>query len=441
MAERLAWSPPTTAGRVTHRFSQLGIVANDAAGRRVFSGISRFPRTFIPCDENTVCEFRALHLAVMAHLVREATRPLSHPALLGQKLERCRQAGLLITSHLRHWDSNPRSAHLKSNDLPLNHGNKTGKAMIIKPLVVSCGELEARAHGKYLPILTFPRLFELQHSASTIISWQLSSVRLIADSTCPLCGNTDTALHRIISCVYAAPIWQWCRVRVRKIIRDERGDVSDTHMLHCDFLTFPSVRRRAAAWYILHAIGFLVDHSKSVTVQDFVQLLRQDRWNMAQCRTLRDINGQALLRRTSEVKSEVIIKYDTDREPESVISHLSYRMDPSNGCSSRSDLYVEEIIVKYARVRHTHRTHSIPESQQCDDWETPLAPISSVKVPDLLSHPSVKRLASNPNHRLVTAVQGGPMQTDTPAFSCCVHHTSRSHPQSPILLNPIGRLL
>ncbi|KAJ8883623.1 hypothetical protein PR048_015469 [Dryococelus australis] len=52
--------------------------------------------------------------------------------------------------------------------------------------------------------------------------------------------------------------------------------VGDTHMLHCDFFTFPSVRRRAAAWYILHAIGFLVDLSKPVTVQDFVQLLRQD---------------------------------------------------------------------------------------------------------------------------------------------------------------------
>ncbi|KAJ8896053.1 hypothetical protein PR048_001394 [Dryococelus australis] len=101
------------------------------------------------------------------------------------------------------------------------------------------------------------------------------SIHLTADPACPLCGNTDTALHRAISCVYATPIWKCCRVRVRKIIRDERGDVSDTHMLHCDFFTFLSVRRRAAAWYILHAIGFLVDHSNSVTVQDFVQLLRR----------------------------------------------------------------------------------------------------------------------------------------------------------------------
>ncbi|KAJ8868860.1 hypothetical protein PR048_030401 [Dryococelus australis] len=43
------------------------------------------------------------------------------------------------------------------------------------------------------------------------------SIHLTADPACPLCGNTDTALHRVISCLYAAAIWQWCRVRVRKI--------------------------------------------------------------------------------------------------------------------------------------------------------------------------------------------------------------------------------
>ncbi|KAJ8888404.1 hypothetical protein PR048_007894 [Dryococelus australis] len=54
VAERLACSPPTKANRVyyparvTPGFSYVGIVPDDAAGRRVFSGISRFPRPFIP---------------------------------------------------------------------------------------------------------------------------------------------------------------------------------------------------------------------------------------------------------------------------------------------------------------------------------------------------------------------------------------------------------
>ncbi|KAJ8868372.1 hypothetical protein PR048_029888 [Dryococelus australis] len=42
---------------------------------------------------------------------------------------------------------------------------------------------------------------------------------------------------------------------------------------------------------------------------------------------------------------------------------------------------IANVYRKYARVRRTHRTHSIPEnpeSQQCSDWEAPLAPISSM---------------------------------------------------------------
>ncbi|KAJ8873421.1 hypothetical protein PR048_024238 [Dryococelus australis] len=35
-------------GRLTPRFSRVGIVPDDAAGQRVFSGISRFPRACIP---------------------------------------------------------------------------------------------------------------------------------------------------------------------------------------------------------------------------------------------------------------------------------------------------------------------------------------------------------------------------------------------------------
>ncbi|KAJ8896838.1 hypothetical protein PR048_002184 [Dryococelus australis] len=48
--ERLDFSSPTTANRAqsTATFSQVGIVPVDAAGWRVFSGISRFPRHGIP---------------------------------------------------------------------------------------------------------------------------------------------------------------------------------------------------------------------------------------------------------------------------------------------------------------------------------------------------------------------------------------------------------
>ncbi|KAJ8881217.1 hypothetical protein PR048_017691 [Dryococelus australis] len=95
-------------------------------------------------------------------------------------------------------------------------------------------------------ILTYPNLSSNLRAAAfgfyiNIVATQQRkySIHLTADPTCPLCGSIDTALHRAISCVYAAPIWQWCRVRVQKIIRDERGDVSNTHMFHWGFLHLP----------------------------------------------------------------------------------------------------------------------------------------------------------------------------------------------------------
>ncbi|KAJ8868885.1 hypothetical protein PR048_030426 [Dryococelus australis] len=68
--------------------------------------------------------------------------------------------------------------------------------------------------------------------------------------------------------------------------------------------------------------------------------------------------------------------------------------------SSEQDLRAElsrrraERLTKYARVRRTHRTHSIPknpESQQCGDWEAPVVPklpVSICVIVRLVSHPT-----------------------------------------------------
>ncbi|KAJ8895449.1 hypothetical protein PR048_000782 [Dryococelus australis] len=45
--------PSSISGEVTPEFLQVGIVPDDGAGRRVFSGISRFPHTFIPAPLHT----------------------------------------------------------------------------------------------------------------------------------------------------------------------------------------------------------------------------------------------------------------------------------------------------------------------------------------------------------------------------------------------------
>lgn len=111
------------------------------------------------------------------------------------------------------------------------------------------------------------------------------NIHLTDDPICPLCGNIDTAVHRITSCIYAVPIWRWCVLRLRHQI-SETG-ISDERLLQCDFYMFPSVRRRAAHWLIFQAIHFLLTNTRPVTLADFISVLREDRWNMARRGTLR----------------------------------------------------------------------------------------------------------------------------------------------------------
>ncbi|KAJ8885809.1 hypothetical protein PR048_012012 [Dryococelus australis] len=56
VAERLACSPPAKAIRIQSLvgFSHVGIMPDDDVGRRIFSGISRFPRPFIPALLHTL---------------------------------------------------------------------------------------------------------------------------------------------------------------------------------------------------------------------------------------------------------------------------------------------------------------------------------------------------------------------------------------------------
>ncbi|KAJ8898434.1 hypothetical protein PR048_003794 [Dryococelus australis] len=91
VAERLACSPPTSANRVRSPveslpdFSQVGIVPYDAAGRRVFSAISRFPRPCIsallrshlisPSSALNTSLLRATQISLLRRLTERRVQP------------------------------------------------------------------------------------------------------------------------------------------------------------------------------------------------------------------------------------------------------------------------------------------------------------------------------------------------------------------------------
>ncbi|KAJ8885406.1 hypothetical protein PR048_011603 [Dryococelus australis] len=108
VAERLACSPSTKAnlGRVTSGFSQVGIVPDDAAGRRAFSGISCFPRPCIPAP--LYSQFISPSTALknsneMVHAERIRKEPLYDTYKFVQMCAGGYIETALCTTHTRAW--------------------------------------------------------------------------------------------------------------------------------------------------------------------------------------------------------------------------------------------------------------------------------------------------------------------------------------------------
>ncbi|KAJ8876619.1 hypothetical protein PR048_021064 [Dryococelus australis] len=81
--------PGSIPGRVTPGFLQVGIVPNDTAGRRVFSGISRFPRRCItellhahlisPSSALNISLLRVAQISQLNHIITMSGQPASPP--------------------------------------------------------------------------------------------------------------------------------------------------------------------------------------------------------------------------------------------------------------------------------------------------------------------------------------------------------------------------
>ena len=50
---------------------------------------------------------------------------------------------------------------------------------------------------------------------------RLARIRLRDTDKCPLCGRTDTLLHRLTECNDMADIWVWTRVRIALMLRTD----------------------------------------------------------------------------------------------------------------------------------------------------------------------------------------------------------------------------
>ncbi|KAJ8897801.1 hypothetical protein PR048_003151 [Dryococelus australis] len=90
--------PGSIPGGVTSGFSCLGIMTDDAAGRRVFSGISRFPRDYIPALLHTRLTPLDIDLCGR-HALQAGVKPVDKEMARGTELSDF-DKGVIVSCHL-----------------------------------------------------------------------------------------------------------------------------------------------------------------------------------------------------------------------------------------------------------------------------------------------------------------------------------------------------
>jgi hypothetical protein len=133
--------------------------------------------------------------------------------------------------------------------------------------------------------------YRIIHDIST--NERLQKIRLSPTDKCGICQNTDTLTHRMTECG-GGKIWRWTRNRLAMILRiDQRYIPNDWMRPH--FGLWPPKRHRAVLWILAHHATYSSQqHRKVMTMEDFLDILRRQKWKIYQEPKRMDLVGNYL---------------------------------------------------------------------------------------------------------------------------------------------------
>ena len=107
---------------------------------------------------------------------------------------------------------------------------------------------------------------------------RLYSIRLRDTPLCSTCGQTDTTLHRVMSCLGAREVWIWTRFRLALMLRLDPRHVPFTWVLFPALNIWPPPRQNAILWVLGHMDYFTLQDHPALELQDYIDFLRRPRW-------------------------------------------------------------------------------------------------------------------------------------------------------------------
>lgn len=98
------------------------------------------------------------------------------------------------------------------------------------------------------------------------------------NSLCEVCGRTDTLEHRIKSCKNSKVIWEWITCNIKQKLKLQINDPEEILYKNIQKEQYQS---KVALWLTTLGISFNLK-SKNNNLEDFINMIRERRWNNRQ---------------------------------------------------------------------------------------------------------------------------------------------------------------
>jgi len=124
---------------------------------------------------------------------------------------------------------------------------------------------------------------------------RLRKIRLTPIDNCRICSKKDRLEHRNIDCGEGEKMWMWTKQRIAQMLKRDTGQIPDGWLKCPQFTLWPPQRNRAVLWPLANIITYRTQRQRDLTLQDFIEFLKQTRWKLYQTAKRRAILGDYLV--------------------------------------------------------------------------------------------------------------------------------------------------
>jgi hypothetical protein len=114
---------------------------------------------------------------------------------------------------------------------------------------------------------------------------RLHKIRLVDTENCTRCGTQDTMLHCFTECGVGKDIWESTRTQIARMQRTVINRIPTDWLFRPCFKTWPRQRHQAMLWFLAYKVVYQVNQRRTLSVTEYVDLMRRTRWKTYQSRT------------------------------------------------------------------------------------------------------------------------------------------------------------